>query len=74
MTPRICTSCLLPHLTTDWYRIESYHPCAGQFECVSAHERRIAREVRDFGEGRVPKPISKPFQRKPDLAELLGIA
>lgn len=75
MFPRICTSCPLPHVTTDWYRIEPNHPRAGEFECVPAHERRIPLEVRDFGTNRPklpPKPPARPRPRKSPLELLLG--
>jgi hypothetical protein len=48
MKPRLCTSCDTPHLCTDWYEIEQYHPREGAIECGAAHEDRVRREVRDF--------------------------
>lgn len=73
MSPRICTSCPLPHVTTDWYQIEPSHPRQHAIECVPAHEARITREVRDFGVSHPPKPTLKPFQKRPSLAELLSL-
>ena len=47
MAPRICTSCDLPHITTDWYVINEHrHPHRGDLECADAHENRIRRETR----------------------------
>ena len=57
MSPRLCTSCLLPHVTTDWYVIEAYHPRGKEIECAAAHERRIFLEVRDFGERTPPAAV-----------------
>jgi len=76
MSPRLCTSCPLPHVTTDWYVIEDYHPHAGDIECADAHERRIPLEVRDFGTSTPPKfPSRADTVLSPDLlARLRGAA
>jgi hypothetical protein len=48
VAPRICTSCDVPHVTSDWYVVaEHKHPLRGEVECREAHEDRIRREVRD---------------------------
>jgi hypothetical protein len=68
MAPRICTHCLLPHVTTDWYVIDEHkHPCRGDVECVDAHERRIVEEVRDGT--LVQRALSAPpkWARRPRL-------
>jgi hypothetical protein len=59
MIPRLCTCCHTPHLTTDWYEIEPWHPLAGQIECGQAHEDRIRREVRDLLTD--PEPSDLPY-------------
>jgi len=79
MAPRLCTSCLVPHVTTDWYVIEYAHPRRGDIECAPAHERRIFLEVRDFGTKAPPaaacgrKSGAKPkAARKSPLEQLLA--
>jgi hypothetical protein len=77
MAPRICTSCPIPHETVDWYRIEYAHPRKGEYECATAHEARIPREVRDFGTGRPPAKIgvvNRPPRpgRRPNLLQLIA--
>lgn len=75
MNARLCTSCLLPHETTDWYVIEHNHPRRGDIECAAAHERRIPIEVRDFGTGRPRLMPQVDRRRRPkrqaDLLELI---
>jgi len=78
MSPRLCTSCLIPHVTTDWYVIEFAHPRRGEIECAPAHERRICLEVRDFGTARPPaaacgkKSGAKPKAQRNPLEQLLA--
>jgi hypothetical protein len=75
VSPRICTSCPLPHVTTDWYQIEYNHPRRGETECAAEHERRIPLEVRDFGTGRPadpPKPPRPPKKQTNALEQLLA--
>jgi hypothetical protein len=74
MSPRTCTSCPFPHVTTDWYRIEYAHPRHGEYECAEAHERRIPIEVRDFGTGKPPAAVGvvgRP-RKQPDLMAAIG--
>jgi hypothetical protein len=55
MTSRLCTSCEVPHVTTDYYVIEATHPLRGEVECSLAHEDRIRRETRDRYDDRAPR-------------------